>query len=128
MTWGLLRRLVPTAVVVGMTAAAKCRTGADSDCPLQIRRIYLTGRAPQVIVRNKASYPVGHVVIHAAYQDLFNKYQEPTKEFDTIIQPNQRLTLSLDPIKGSIEWESLNVFATCEPADSVQHADSTSGR
>ena len=81
--------------------------------------MYLAGRAPQVVVRNKASYPVGRIVVHVAYEDLFNKYQEPTQAFDTIVRPNQRVTLSFPPIQGSVEWETVNIFATCQPIDSV---------
>lgn len=111
---------------MGTSLGAKC--GSDPDCPLQIRRIYLAGRAPQIIVRNKASFPVGQIVLHVAYEDLFSKYQEPTQAFDTIVRPNQRVTLSFPPIKGSIEWETVNVFATCQRGDSVPQADSVPSR
>jgi hypothetical protein len=108
------------AAVAILTTAAQCGSGPEQGCPLQIRRVYLSGRAPQVIVQNKASYPVGHVVIHAAYQDLLKNYQEPTQAFDTIIQPDQRLTLSMEPITGAgVDWESLNVFPTCQAASST---------
>lgn len=117
----LLYRFLPTAAGMAMIVGARCGASPSGDCPLDIRRVYLTGKAPQVIVQNKATYPVGQVVLHAAYQDLFNKYHEPTQAIDTVIQPNQRLTLSMPPVQGSVEWESLNMFATCERADSTTH-------
>ena len=49
-------------------------------------------------------------------------------ERDTIVRPNQRVTLSFPSIKGSIEWETVNVFATCQRVDSVPQADSVPGR
>jgi len=124
--WPTWCRLIALGAVVGASGAAKC--GSDSDCPLQIRRIYLSGRAPQIIVRNKASYPVGQIVLHVAYEDLFSKYQEPTQAFDTIVRPKQRVTLSFPSIQGSIEWETVNVFATCQRVDSVPQVDSVPGR
>jgi len=117
--WWLLRRVLPTSATMAVIAGAKCGAGPNAGCPLEIRRVYLSGKAPQVIVQNKATYAVGQVVLHAAYQDLFNKYHEPTQAIDTVIQPNQRLTLSMPPVQGSVEWESLNMFATCERADST---------
>jgi len=116
--WRLLRRLLPTAATTAVIAGAKCGSSPASDCPLGIRRVYLNGKAPQVIVQNNGAYPVDQVVLHAAYQDLFNKYHEPTQVIDSVILPNQRLTVSMPRIEGSIEWETLNVFPTCQRADS----------
>jgi hypothetical protein len=94
------------------TMAARC--GPKNDCPLQVRRIFLSGRAPQVIVKNQAKYPIGHIVFHTAYEDLFSKYNELTLDVDTIVQPGERVTLGLKPITTSIEWETVEVYATCE--------------
>jgi len=120
-------RLVVVGVLAGASTAATY--GADPTCPLEIRRVYLSGKAPQIVVRNKAKYPVGGIVVHVAYQDLFTKYQEPTQAFDTVVvQPNQRMTLSFPSIQGSIEWETVNVFATCHAVDSLPRPDSAGGR
>ena len=110
-------RLALLGAVLALGPAA--RYHSHTACPLQVRRVYLHGKAPQVVVRNKATYPVGHIVIHVAYQDLFTKYQEPTQAFDTVIAPDQRVTLSFPSLQGSVEWETMEVFATCEAADSV---------
>ena len=119
-------RLVVLGALVGGSAAAS--HAADPSCPLEIRRYYLKGKAPQILVRNKATYPVGGIVVHVAYQDLFTKYHEPTQAFDTVVvQPNQRLTLSFPAIDGSIEWETVNIFATCHPVDSLSRPDSAGG-
>jgi hypothetical protein len=119
-------RLVVLGTLVGGSAA--WIYAADPRCPLEIRRYYLRGKAPQILVRNKATYPVGGIVLHVAYQDLFTKYHEPTQAFDTlVVQPNERMTLSFPPIDGSIEWESVNIFATCQAADSLQRPDSAGG-
>ena len=67
-------------------------------------------------------------MLHVAYEDLFSKYQEPTQAFDTIVRPRQRVTLSFPSIQGSIEWETVNVFATCQRADSVPQVDPVPGR
>jgi hypothetical protein len=120
-------RLVVVGALVGASTAATY--AADPTCPLEIRRVYLSGKAPQIVVRNKAKYPVGGIVVHVAYQDLFTKYQEPTQAFDTVVvQPNQRMTLSFPSIQGSIEWETVNVFATCHAVDSLPRPDSAGGR
>ena len=120
-------RLVVVGVLAGASTAATY--AADPTCPLEIRRVYLSGKAPQIVVRNKAKYPVGGIVVHVAYQDLFTKYQEPTQAFDTVVvQPNQRMTLSFPSIQGSIEWETVNVFATCHAVDSLPRPDSAGGR
>ena len=120
-------RLVVVGALVGGSPAATY--AADPTCPLEIRRVYLSGKAPQIVVRNKAKYPVGGIVVHVAYQDLFTKYQEPTQAFDTVVvQPNQRVTLSFPSIQGSIEWETVNVFATCHEVDSLPRPDSAGGR
>lgn len=126
--WPFLKRLLPTAATMAVIVGAKCGSSPASDCPLGIRRVYLNGKAPQVIVQNNGPYPVDQVVLHTAYQDLFNKYHEPTQAIDSVILPNQRLTLSMPPVEGSIEWETLNVFPTCQRADTTVHsagADST---
>jgi hypothetical protein len=119
---GLVTQLLTTTALLALLAGAHCGNGPGSDCPLQIRQYYLSHKAPQVVVRNKATYPVGQIVVHAAYQDLFNTYHEPTQAFDTILQPDQQVTLSLPPIQGSIEWESLSLFATCRAVDRLDPA------
>jgi hypothetical protein len=102
------------AMLAATAMAARC--GPPTDCPLQIRQVFLSGKTPQVIVKNRAAYPIGELVFHVAYQDLFGYYHEPTVPVDSIVQPGQRLTLSLQPISTSVEWETLQVFATCKPA------------
>lgn len=67
--------VMSAGLALGAAAPYRSRTG----CPLQVRRVYLNGKAPQVVVRNKATYPVGHIVVH-----------------------------------GSVEWETTEVFATCD--------------
>ncbi len=129
LTVGLLSRWLTIALLAALIAAAHCSNRPGSDCPLQIRQYYLSHKAPQVVVRNTATYAVGRIVVHAAYQDLFNTYHEPTQAFDTILQPEQQVTLPLAPIQGSIEWESLSLFATCQavgqldPAPGMAHLD-----
>ena len=39
---------------------------------------------------------------------------------DTIIQPGERVTLKLEPITTSVEWETVQVYATCA-AVTVDH-------
>lgn len=56
------------------------------------------------------------IVLHVGYEDLFSNYQEPSQAIDSIAQPGQRLTVSLDPIANSVDWETVQVFATCRPA------------
>ena len=120
-------RLVVLGALIGTSAGAT--PASDPSCPLEIRRVYVSGKAPQIVVRNKATYPVGGIVVHVAYEDLFTKYQEPTQAYDTVVvQPNQRVTLSFPSIQGSIEWESMNVFATCHAVDSLPRPDSAAGR
>lgn len=101
------------AAVVALSGG---RCGAQSDCPLQVRRWYLSAKAPQVVLRNNADHPVDSIVVHVAYEDLFGNYHEPVQALDTIVRPGERLTVSLDPISGSVEWESVLVFARCRPA------------
>lgn len=108
------RRALGLAVVVALSAAARC--GPKSDCPLEVRRWYLSGKAPRVVLRNNAAHPVDSIVLHVAYEDLFSNYQEPSQAIDSIIQSGQRLTVSLDPIPNSVDWETVQVFATCRPA------------
>ena len=108
------RRALGLAVVVALSGAARC--GPKSDCPLEVRRWYLSGKAPQVVLRNNAALPVDSIVLHVAYEDLFSNYQEPSQAIDSIVQPGQRLTVSLDPIPNSVDWETVQVFATCRPA------------
>jgi hypothetical protein len=81
-----------------------------------MRDLYLADRAPQVVVRNPATSPVTHIVLHLAYEDLLHQYQEPTQVFDTTIAPGERVTLSAAPISGSIAWGTLKVFFACEVA------------
>jgi hypothetical protein len=110
-------RKVPSlclAALAALSAAARC--GSKTDCPLQVRRWYLSGKAPQVVLRNGGAGPVDSIVLHVAYEDLLSSYHEPTQALDTIIQPGQRLTVSLDPIASSVEWETVEVFATCRSA------------
>jgi hypothetical protein len=108
-------RLIGLLVVLAASAGAQC--GAKNDCPaLQIRQVYLSGRAPQVIVKNRSDRPIDHVVFRVAYQDLFPKYHELTVESDSVIQPGQRSTIALEPIGSSVDWETLNVSASCEAA------------
>ena len=107
------RRGLGLAVVVGLSAAARC--GPKSDCPLEVRRWYLSGKAPQVVLRNNAAHPVDSIVLHVAYEDLLSNYQEPSQAIDSIVQPGQRLAVSLDPIPNSVDWETVRVFATCRP-------------
>ena len=102
------------AALAVLSAAARC--GPKSDCPLEVRRWYLSGKAPQVVLRNNAAHPVDSIVLHLAYEDLFSNYQEPSQPLDSIVQPGQRLTVSLDPIPNSVDWETVQVFATCRPA------------
>ena len=108
------RRALGLAAVGALTAAARC--GPKSDCPLEVRRWYLSGKAPQVVLRNNAAHPVDCTVLHVAYEDLLSYYQEPSQAIDSIVQPGQRLTVSLDPIANSVDWETVQVFATCRPA------------
>ncbi len=98
---------------LAVTLAARC--GPKTDCPLQVRRLFLSGRTPLVIVKNKADHPIGQIVFHVAYEDLFGKYQELTVDVDTIIQPGERVTLALEPITTSVEWETVQAYATCAP-------------
>ena len=107
------RRPLAIAAVAALSVGARC--GPKSDCPLEVRRWYLSGKAPQVVLRNSAAHPVDSIVLHVAYQDLFGRYNEPSQAVDTIVQPGQRLTISLDPIPNSVEWETVQVFATCRP-------------
>lgn len=102
------------AALAVLSAAARC--GPKSECPLEVRRWYLSGKAPQVVLRNNAAHPVDSIVLHVAYQDLFGRYNEPSQAIDSIVQPGQRLTVSLDPIANSVDWETVQVFATCRPA------------
>jgi hypothetical protein len=102
------------AALAGLSAAARC--GPKSDCPLEVRRWYLSGKAPQVVLRNNAAHPVDSIVLHVAYEDLLSNYQERSQAIDTVVQPGRRLTLGLDPIPNSVDWESVEVFATCRPA------------
>jgi hypothetical protein len=94
------------------SVAARC--GPKNECPLQVRQVFLAGKAPQVIVKNRAAYSIGNIVFHVAYQDLFPVYHDSTFAIDTIVQPGERVTLGLPPISGSVDWETLNVFATCQ--------------
>jgi hypothetical protein len=107
-----VRRGVALALLLAPCAAL--RPAPAGDCPLQIRQIYLSGRAPQVIVRNRGDHPVGHLVFRVAYQDLFPRYQELTVESDSIVQSGQRMTISLQRIDTSVEWETLSVSVACE--------------
>jgi len=102
------------AALAVLSAAARC--GPRSECPLEVRRWYLSGKAPQVVLQNNAAHPVDSIVLHVAYQDLFGRYNEPSQAIDSIVQPGQRLTVSLDPIANSVDWETVQVFATCRPA------------
>ncbi len=68
------------------------------------------------MLRNNAAHPVDSIVLHVAYEDLLSNYQEPSQAIDSIVQPGQRLTVSLDPIANSVDWETVQVFATCRPA------------
>jgi hypothetical protein len=102
------------AAVAVLSVAARC--GPKSDCPLEVRRWYLSGKAPQVVLRNNAAHPVDSIVLHVAYEDLLSNYQEPSQAIDSIVQPGQRLTVSLDPIANSVDWETVQVLATCRPA------------
>ncbi len=114
--------------MVGLAATLAARCGPKTDCPLQVRRIFLSGRAPQVIVKNRADHPIGHIVFHVAYEDLFPKYHEITVDVDTIIQPGERVTLGLQPITTSVEWETVQVYATCQrmEVDRSSRPDTTS--
>lgn len=108
------RRALGLAAVAALTAGARCEP--RSGCPLEVRRWYLSGKAPQVVLRNGAAHPVDSIVLHVAYEDLFSNYQEPSQALDTMVQPGQRLTVSLDPIPNSVDWETVRVFATCRTA------------
>jgi hypothetical protein len=106
-----LRRL---GLGLALLASVAARCGPKTDCPLQVRQIFLSGKAPQVIVKNRAAYPIGQIRVRIAYQDLFPVYHDSTFAIDTIVQPGERVTLGLPPIIGSVDWETLSVFATCE--------------
>ena len=106
-----LRRL---GLGLALLASLAARCGPKNDCPLQVRQVFLAGKAPQVIVKNRAAYPIGNIVFHVAYQDLFPVYHDSTFAIDTIVQPGERVTLGLPPISGSVDWETLNVFTTCQ--------------
>lgn len=108
------------ACLAALAATLAARCGPKTDCPLQVRRFFLSGRTPQVIVKNKADHPIGQIVFHVAYEDLFPKYHELTVPVDTIIQPGERVTLKLEPITTSVEWETVQVYATCA-AVTVDH-------
>jgi hypothetical protein len=68
------------------------------------------------VLRNNGAHPLDSIVLHVAYEDLFSNYHEPSQALDTIVQPGQRLSIGLDPIPNSVDWESVQVFATCRPA------------
>ncbi len=108
------------AVALGLllAASAAARPAPQGTCPLQIRQTYLSGRTPQVIVRNRGDRPLGHLVFRVAYQDLFPKYHELSVESDSIVPPGQRMTISLQRIDTSVEWETLSVSVTCEAVTS----------
>jgi hypothetical protein len=110
-----LGRGIGLVIVLAASGAARC--GAKNECPgLQVRRVFLSGRAPQVIVRNRSDHPISHLVFRIGYQDLFPEYHELTMESDSVIQPGQRLTIALQPITTSVDWETLNVSASCDAA------------
>jgi len=52
-------RPIALAVLLAASTAAQC--ASQSDCPLQIRQVYFSGRTPQVIVRNRSAQPIGRV-------------------------------------------------------------------
>ena len=112
-----LRRL---GLGLALLASVAARCGPKTDCPLQVRQIFLAGRAPQVIVKNRAAYPIGQIRVRLAYQDLFPVYHDSTFAIDTIVQPGERVTLGLPPISGSVDWETLSVFATCQQVAAEQ--------
>jgi hypothetical protein len=91
-----VRRGVALALLLAPCAAL--RPAPAGDCPL----------------RNRGDHPVGHLVFRVAYQDLFPRYQELTVESDSIVQPGQRMTISLQRIDTSVEWETLSVSVACE--------------
>jgi hypothetical protein len=122
----MLRRWVGLGLLASAGLAARC--GPKNDCPLQVRRWYLSGRTPQVVVKNRAEHPIGNIVFHVAYQDLFPKYHEFAVELDTIVQPGERVTLALQPITTSVEWETVQVYATCQPAGAAPGADTSANR
>jgi hypothetical protein len=114
-------RSISVSLMIVTAAASRTGCGGVTDCPLQVRRVYLIHNAPQVVVKNETPHPIDQIVLHVPYADLFNRYHEPTKSFDIVLLPGERQTLSADPIKGSVDWESLNVFPECRvAADSVR--------
>jgi hypothetical protein len=120
----MLRRWVGLALGIFGGLAAQCGQ-KKTDCPLQVRRISLSGRTPTVLVQNRADHPIGNIVFHVAYEDLFPKYHELTVPVDTVLQAGQKVTLPLQPINTSVEWETLQIYATCQRPDTDHPADST---
>jgi hypothetical protein len=122
-------RSLSLSLLIATAAAQRTGCGAVTDCPLQVRRVYLVHKAPQVVVKNATAHPIDQIVLHMAYTDLFNRYHEPTKAFDIVLPPGARQTLSADPIEGSVNWESLNVFPECHvAADSVRPSERDTSR
>lgn len=114
-------RSLSLPLLIAAAAAPRTGCGAVTDCPLQVRRVYLVHNAPQVVVKNATAYPIDQIILHVPYNDLFNRYHEPTKAFDIVMLPGDRQTLSADAIEGSVNWESLNIFPECRvAADSVR--------